>query len=1167
MKKFSFQVLLHVKHARKTLLIMKFTTALLIFGTLHLNATSYSQSKKFDLSLQSTSVRDVLLEIEKESQFRFFFSDNLNYLQKEIDLNVENSTVEDILNYVLKNSNLEYKVFEDNLIILTPNNTAEIQQQTVSGRITDKGGEPVIGANVMEKGTSNGTITDLNGRYSLRLGTENPALMISSVGFLSVEIPVEGRNQIDISLEEDIQSLEEVIVVGYGTQKKSDITGAISSVRMEELQKIPVASVDQALNGQTPGIQVVSNSGEPGGGASIRIRGVGTVNNAEPLYVIDGIPIDNSFNRYQTALTSINPSDIERIEILKDASALAIYGARAQNGVVMITTKRGQKGKLKLNLDVWTSLNVMEQNIEMLSGPDWAEYFQDGLNSVGLTIDSVSQAWLDDINSGSANPPTYNWIEEATRQAVSQSYQLGASGGNEYSVFSVSAGYMKQEGIFKNNYLERFSFLLNSDHQISKRLKFGNTLTISRVETETNGAGEPNQNNSPFIRRLMEMNPYKPIYNDTYYAGINDFAAPILDHSQVHPIWQILDRSRFRTDNRVLGSLYGEYKILEGLKFKSSFSIDVIHRNMNQHQGYNEIEGNANMEVGRSFVGKNYNEAKVWYLDNTLTYDKTFGKHSINLLLGTQAQQGTYQGFDIMGNNIVNNDFPFVSFTTQDLISGGDFYNRNSWLSYFGRVFYDFDSKYLITATVRRDGSSRFGRDKRFGTFPAASFGWRITNEEFMKDVPVLDNLMLRTSYGITGGESAGNYQYIGTLGTGTIYDYVFGQDVVVQGRTIARLPNEQLQWEETKQANIGIDAGILSNRIYFSLDYFNRVTDKMFLEFAPPLEAGTEENPSGNLGKITNSGLEFVINSVNLSGGELYWTTNFNFTFFNNVVDELANNNAPRFSNYNALGAEIINTTQVGYEVGALYGYVTDGIFQNWEEVYAHDYQNQQRDAAAETAAGEGSIIYDETSKNDVSFTAPGDIRFVDQNNDGIINESDKTIIGSTIPDFIWGMNNTFAYRGLELSIFIQGVHGVDIYNHLRRLQEGMNTAQAENMRVSVKDRWTSEGSSDDFPRLNVNDPNNNFRISDRWIEDGSYIRLKNVRIAYDLPSAWMESAKISQAQLYLNLTNLITITDYQGFDPEVGNRNPTRSETAGTDLGNYPLSKQFTLGLKLNF
>jgi TonB-linked SusC/RagA family outer membrane protein len=1145
---------------------MKMTLALLLISVLQLNATIYSQNKKFDLNLKSTTVRNVLLEIEKESEFRFFFSDNLNYLQSKIDVKFENSTVDQILDYMLTDTDLEYKIFEDNLIVLTPNPEAIKQQLVVSGVVTGSDDEALIGANIVEKGTSNGTITDIAGRYSLRVSSPDAVLVVSSIGFLTTEIPVEGKATIDIRLNEDIQALEEVVVVGYGTQKKSDITGAISSVKVEELQKIPVTSVDQALIGQTPGIQVVSNSGEPGGGASIRIRGVGTVNNAEPLYVIDGIPIDNSFNRYQTSLTSINPSDIENIEILKDASALAIYGARAQNGVVMITTKRGKSGGLKLNLDVWTSMNIMDQNIDMHSGPGWAAYYQDALNSIAMTLDDESQAWLDGINNGTLNPPTYDWLDAAVRTAYTKSYQVGASGGNDKSVFSVSGGYLNQEGVFKNNFLERYSFLLNTDHIVSKRLKIGNTLTVSRVETETNGAGEPNQNNTPFVRRLMDMNPFRPIYNDDYYAGLSDFATPILDHSQTHPIWQIEDWSRFRKTSRVLGSVYGEYEILPGLKFKSVFSIDLLHNELKWHQTHNEIEGNAQMEVGRSFVNHNFGESRVWYFDNTLTYEKAFGQHNLNFLLGTQAQQGVYEGFNVSGNSIPNNDFPFISFTTQELISGNDYKNRNSWLSYFGRVFYDYDSKYLLTATVRRDGSSRFGPERRYGTFPAASLGWRLSNEDFMQEVNLIDNLMLRLSYGITGGEAAGNYQFIGTLGSGVLFDYVFGDDQIYQGRTISRLSNDQLQWEETKQANLGIDVGVLSNRIYFSIDYFNRVTDKMFLEFAPPVETGTEENPSGNLGKVSNSGLEFVVNSVNTTG-QLKWTTNFNFTVLKNEVNTLANNDAPRFSSYSALGSEIINTTQVGYEVGSLYGYETDGLFQNWNEVYAHAYQNQQRDAAAESSAGDGSIIYDQASENGLNFTAPGDIRFVDQNDDGVINEEDKVIIGSTIPDFIWGLNNTFSFKGFNLSLFIQGVHGVDIYNHLRRIQEGMNNVAAVNVRASVNERWDGEGTSEDFPRLNLNDPNSNYRISDRWVEDGSFVRLKNVRLSYDIPQAWMSKIKLGSAQIYCNATNLFTITNYEGFDPEVGNRNPSLSETAGTDLGNYPLSRQYTLGLKLNF
>jgi TonB-linked SusC/RagA family outer membrane protein len=1158
------------KPAFKTLLTMKLIF-LLVCGVGLLTSVaekSYAQSTKLTFSLKDASIKNVLEHIENSSEFSFMYENNVIDVDAKVDFTANDETIDVILNRLL-NDYIEYRVIGRHIVLFpsgpVPGETlpAKSQQQpTVSGTVSDESGQPLPGVTVLVKGTTRGTVTNADGNYSLTNIPEDATLVFSFVGMRTQEIEVGNQTSINVTMAVDAIGIEEVVAVGYGSIKKRDLTGAISSVKAEDIQKIPVANIDQALTGQAAGVQVVSNSGEPGGGASIRIRGIGTVNNAEPLFVIDGIPIDNSFNRSQTTLTSINSADIESIEILKDASALAIYGARAANGVVLITTKRGQAGQLLFELDAWTSVNVLDQNIEMLNGKEWASYYQDALNSIGNTIDQNSQSWLNAINNGSINPPTFDWLGEAIRPAITQSYQIGASGGNERSVFALSGNYLNQEGVFKNNDLKRYSFRINSDHKISEIFKFGNTLTFSRIETQTHGAGDPTGNDAPHIRSIMGQNSFKPIFNsEGDYADLNDFDAIILDHSPVHPIWALQERSRLRFENRLLGSLFGEYKIINGLTFKSIFSIDLRQNELYEHSPWNELEGNANNPVGRSSVYRNNQESLVWYLDNTLTYQKSIGSHSFTALLGNQAQEGTYRGFNVSGNTIPNNDFPFIRFTTTELINGGDYENSNSWLSYFGRIFYDYNSKYLITATVRRDGSSRFGPGKRYGTFPAASIGWRVSEESFMENINI-DNLKIRASYGITGSENAGNYQFIGTVGTGVVYDYIFGPDLTVQGRTIRRLPNDLLQWEETKQANFGLDLGLINNRLTFSADYFNRITDKMFLEFQPPVEAGIEENTSGNLGQITNSGFEFVLNTVN-SVKTLDWTTSINLTMLKNRVDELANDNAPRYT-LGAWGSGTTNITEVGGEIGALFGYVTDGLFQNWNDVYAHAYQNQ---AVTGTHDDKGNPIYDTDSRNTINFTAPGDVRFADLNNDGIINDDDRTVIGSTIPDFLWGLTNTLSYQGLHLSFFFQGAHGVDIFNHLRRLQEGMNATNADNMRATVKNRWTAEGTSNKMPRLNVNDPNNNTRNSDLWVEDGSYVRLKNLRLAYDLPKSLMNSAGMQNLQLYFNATNLLTFSDYQGFDPEIGNRNPTRSETAGTDNGNYPLTKQFTFGLKATF
>lgn len=1048
---------------------------------------------------------------------------------------------------------------------------AQAQQKTISGRVTDENNEALPGVSIVVKGTTQGTVTDSNGTYRINLGGDAPALVFSYVGYLTEEVVIGSQSVIDLAMNPDITTLQEMVVIGYGSQEKRDVTGAISSITSESIKELPVASLDYAMQGRAAGVQVITNSGEPGGATSIRIRGVGTVNSNEPLYVIDGVPIVNQVNTGVSALSTINPGDIESIDVLKDASATAIYGARAQNGVVIVTTKKGQEGKLRLTLDSWGSVNVLDRNLDMLGPQEWAQNFIRLHQESEQEIDGGDPETIDYITSlaNGAERPTYDWLDNVLRNAFTQNHQITASGGNTSSQYYLSFNYFDQEGIFVNNDLQRYSARLNTSHQLGEKLSFGNTLTVSRTDVQSAGSVNPFNNNGGFdntnnyVARLLRMNPFRPVFDaDGNYAGIDDFDDQILDHDNEHPIWRIREFNDQRNRNRLLGSLYGEYEFIEGLKFRTSVSMDLQIDKINRYSPFNEIEGNSFRGQQDSGLSLTNVENRTWYVDNTLTYQNTFfEKHNFTVLAGYQAQKTTVESFSSNGTNFADNDFPFFNTpdNTVELQTVANNKSINSWVSFFGRVLYDFDNKYLLTATVRRDGSSRFGPDSQFGTFPAFSLGWRLSEEPFMQNVGQISNLKLRGGFGITGGESAGNYQFIGSIGTGDAYGYAFNEEVV-SGATIRRLPNTLLQWEETQQTNVGIDLGLLQNRVEITADYFQRNTTKLFLGFAPPLEIGTEQNPTGNLGEIQNNGFELTVSSQNLVG-DFTWDTDFNIAFINNEVIALAADGADRFSRN--------NITRLGEEIGAIFGYQMDGIFQNWEEVYAHAYQNQARDADAEAASPQqDAIIYDEESTNSINFTAPGDVRFVDQNGDGIIDpENDRTIIGSTIPDVTWGLSNTFNYKGIGLSIFIQGVHGVDIYNALRVGQEGLSGNGTGNYRRSVLDRWSGEGTSNSMPRGIIGNPNDNNRTSSRFVEDGSYIRIRNVRLSYNLPQNMLERLGIGGIQFYVTATNLATITDYSGYDPEIGLRNTFNSETAGEDNGNYPLTRQYTFGISANF
>lgn len=1052
----------------------------------------------------------------------------------------------------------------------------------VSGTVTDEQGEPLIGANVLVKNSSVGTITDYDGGFELRVPSTDTALTVSYIGYESKDVPLNGRTVVDITLTISAAALDEVVVVGFGTKQRRDLTESVASVSGDVINELPTPSLEQALAGRAAGVQVTTGSGVPGAGASIRIRGVGSLNNAEPLYVIDGIIIGNVTGGGQTSvspLSLINPNDIESIDILKDASATAIYGARAGNGVVIITTKRGKEGRMSLNFDTWTSAQVLDQsNFDMLSGQEWAQYFSEVMAESGQDT-YPGQPFVDKVRAGNA-PETYDWFDHAYRNGQSNSYNLSLNAGTAKSQFFMSANYFDQTGILPNSDLERYTVRLNSDHQVTPWLKFGNTLAVSRSVANTVGNVDGNQNTKDWITRLLAANPYKPIFDpvDGDYAGLSaqdPDAEAQLDYANEHPIFSMEQSMDRDIRNRIWGSLFADVEILDGLVFHTMGSVDWSFNNGEVRSPANTIDGASARDLASNGMRLNYSESRTWFIENTLSYAKRINRHNFNLMAGYQAQNNLNKGFSSYNGAFVDTDYWFFDrpgltneitdangnvVATVPLVfpSVGNFQNESAFVSALGRAFYSFDDKYLLTVTVRRDGSSRFGPEQRWGTFPAVSAGWIISDEPFLQNSNTISNLKLRAGYGISGSDNTGLYQWNSRVGAGADQNYVFNGGRV-EGAILTRLANLFLGWEEIEMLNVGLDVALLNGRLSITADYFDETTRGMLLPFAPALEVGALSNPTGNLGELDNSGFEFTFSSVNVANRDLTWRTDLNFTFVTNMVSKLPEN-ADRFNG--------VNITRVGEEIGALYGFQSNGLFQNWNDVYSHAYQNQ---AVASFDEVTGLPTYsDDTSQETINGqTAPGDLRFVDQNGDGIIDaDNDRVIIGSTIPDFTWGVTNTFGYKGLNLSIFLQGVHGVEIYNQLRVFQE-RSSGGWENKRSTVLDRWVGEGTSNTIPRAAPQDPNGNERASDHWVEDGSFVRIKNLRLSYMLPRNMLSKVgwNTGGLEVYAVGTNLVTFTDYSGFDPEIGLRNAGNPETAGVDSGLYPLSRQYTVGLKLSF
>lgn len=977
-------------------------------------------------------------------------------------------------------------------------NTA--QTITVTGKVTDAKG-PLPGVAVTEKGTTNGTLTDAAGNYKLSVKDRNAVLVFSFVGYDGQELPLDGKTTLNVVLTENVKALNEVVVVGYGTQKKKDVTGAVTSVNIKEIAAQPVPDIGQAIEGRAAGVQAVT-SGSPGSNVTLRVRGVGTINNSDPLLVIDGVPTD-------VPLNTLNPDDIASLDVLKDASASAIYGSRGANGVVLITTKKGSAGTSHLNVNAFAGVQQATNLIKLLNAGQFAQ-----LNNELLANNnqSTNPAYADPASLGAGT----NWLNALFKKAPIQSYTMSYSGGTEKSDYYVSGSILDQKGIVTNTAYRRYTLQFNGNDKVLKWLKFGHNITLNHDEKPSG---------SYDIRATMAANPAQAIYNaDGSYAG--PVGQPQFYGDVKNPIATAKLVQNNTEGYNVLGSVFAEATIIPGLTFKSTAGIQASFfnsRTWSPKYNYQPIP------QPNSYLAEQYNKSITYTWDNFLTYDKYFGEdHHLTVLAGTDAQTNSYH---FAGGNISG----FASDVTQQLNNGtlnpvlnGD---GSEWalLSYVGRANYAYKDRYLLTGTIRRDGSSRFGDNNKYGTFPSGSIAWRISQEPFFKKITFFDDLKLRAGYGATGNQNIGNYSFASVL-TSAVYNF---NGTVVPAQIALNAANPNLRWETVKQSNIGLDATFLNQRITVNIDAYIKKTTGMLVPVNLPISTGySGAAPPSNAGDVENKGLEFSVTSKNMVG-KFNWTTSANISFNQNKITALSDNTSIFGGNIGLNGN--ININAVGRPINNFYGFVTQGIFQTQFDVDAH--------AAQQT----GADPYNRTS--------PGDIRFKDLNNDGVINDADRTFIGNPNPKFIYAMNNTFSYAGFDLSVFLQGVYGNKIFNANNVYQESM--AVAQNQTARVLGRWEGEGTSNTIPRAIYNDPNKNSRISDRFVEDGSYLRIKTATLGYTLPDALIKKAGFSRAHIYVTGQNLFTFTKYTGFDPEVGSN--------GIDFSVYPVTRTISLGINL--
>jgi len=1013
-----------------------------------------------------------------------------------------------------------------------------IQGQTLKGVISDATtGETLPGANIMIVGTTTGTVTNLDGEYTLDLPAGSNRVSITFIGYKQQirEVAI-AQNQtltLNISLSPDISTFEELVVIGYGTQKKKVATGAIASVSSEDISALPVLRADQALQGRTAGVQVTNLSGQPGEAPTIRVRGVGTTGDARPLYVVDGMVIEGGID-------FLNPGDIESIDVLKDAASAAIYGARAANGVVLITTKSGEKGRMNVTLSSYTGIQNAARKIDMLNADQYRMMMNEGRRNAGGT---------EPFPENEIYPHDTDWQQELfTRNAPISSHELSVTGGGEKSTYASSLSYFAQQGIIggDKSQFERISTRLNSRHEVTSFFSFGNTFAFSHVNsrgiasnTSFNGAYSSALNLDP-LTPLFEENqnrlnepPYSnnPVVTDgdgRVYGISENLGSEI-----VNPLALLeIQTARNRTDHMV-GNVYGEITIIEGLVYKSTFGIDLTNYTTSSYRPLfylNEAQNNTNKTDVQKYMSRNFS----WQFENTLSYAKVINGHSINILAGTNANKGFID--DLFGFNadvqITDPNHVYLSMATDTVWTSAGGAAHWSILSQFGRILYDYNSKYAFNFTIRRDGSSRFGPNNRYGIFPSFGATWIISEEDFFPALGSVDIIKLRASWGVNGNDRIGLYRYVSVMDKSR--GYIFGGGRAF-GVSPGFVPNEDIRWEESEQVNIAIDAGAFNNRLTASIDYYIKNT-RGLLEVIPiPGHVGNAP-PVSNVGSVQNKGVEMAINWRNVAT-DFRYSFGLNAAYNKNKMTKIGNEEGILPGASWAV-AGMVTRTELGMPIAYFYGYQTDGIFQNQNEIFAH--------------IGSTGKVLQPNAK-------PGDVRFVDVNGDGRISPDDRTMIGNPTPDWTFGFNANFEYKQFDIAMLLIGTYGNDIFNGMQR-QDLPNT----NRTTAILDRWTGEGTSDRIPRFTFLDVNNNYRVSDLYIEDGSYLRVKNLQIGYTLPASFLNRIRSTKWRFYISAENLFTFTKYTGTDPEIG---ALSSFDIGIDRGVYPQARTFRFGTSISF
>lgn len=1055
--------------------------------------------------------------------------------------------------------------------------------QQLKGTVQDASGQPVIGAAVVVEGTSTGTTTDLDGNWVLSGVKADAILQISSIGFVTATVPASKASV--VVLQEDALMLDDVVVVGYGVQKKSVVTAAISSITSEALKGQSNTRVDNVLQGMTSGVFVTQSSGAPDSGSQVRVRGVGSINNSDPLYIVDGLAISGGIDY-------LNPNDIERIEVLKDAASGAVYGARAANGVILVTTKKGVAGKTKVSYDASFGWQNPWRKPSVLNATEYAIMMNEGYMNAGK-----APIYDDPYSLGEGT----DWVGAIFNDnAPVMKHDVNISGGNERVNYSLSGGYLSREGIIGGNFdrsnYDRFTLRENIGITLfdnSNERNFLNKMTVntsaSYAHINSKGISTNSEYGSP-LGSAMGMSPIEPIYATdemllaykTLYPTGYDYllkdsegryysvADGSIYNEQNNPLAMLSQPGTVYTTDKIVANAAAELQIWDNLKFKTSIGIDMAFWGnhgyslpyflSSKNYKYDTVtetisydkDGNPSTVSKTSYgtsTSQEMNRSLLWQVENVLSYNKTFGKHSVSAILGQSALRSSSSnvGASAAGLQYPNDPWKISVNNTVGQQKDGDRNGWGSWnsivyslASYFARVSYNYDERYMAEVTIRRDGSSRFGDNNKYGTFPSISLGWNFKNESFMKDLSWLSMGKLRASYGVNGNDAIGNFTYAVYMSSGNNYAFGSGSQVtesISVGTKPTGLANPNVKWEESRQTDLGLDLGFLGNRLTFTTDLYRKATVGMLMSMQVPSYAG-DSAPTGNVGNMVNSGVEFDINYRDMIG-DFNYHVGLNASYAKNKLTYLGDDSTYLSGSSHKIGS--LTRGVVGMPFPYFYGWKTDGIFQNMDEV--NSYVNEA-----------GELLQPKAQ--------PGDVRFVDIDGNGAINDDDRTYLGKGIPDWTFGLNLGFDYKGFDFSMLLQGQVGNQVFNVTRRTD-----LYYINLPKSILNRWTGEGSTNEYPRFTFESANENLRVSDLWIEDGSYMRLRNLQLGYTVPQNITRKVAIERLRVYFQAENLLTFTNYSGCDPEVQGGNSGFGTEVGIDRGVYPQARTLSLGVNVNF